>query len=85
MLILSRRAGERIFIIGPDMKEIEVCITVRHSKGGQISLGIDASKAYTILREEVFLRNAQQMKGLPDLDPGSYRNQEWPDGMGEVV
>jgi len=60
MLFLTRRADERIFIIGPDMQEIQICITVREVKGGQVSLGIAADKSYTILREDVFLRNYQE-------------------------
>jgi sRNA-binding carbon storage regulator CsrA len=59
MLMLTRRAGERIFIIGPDMQEVQICISVNWMDSGRVSLGIDADKTYTILREEVFLREYQ--------------------------
>lgn len=59
MLLLTRRVGERIFIMDENMKKVEICITVTNLIGGQVRLGIDADKSYTILREEVFLRNAQ--------------------------
>jgi carbon storage regulator CsrA len=64
MLILTRKAGERIFIMDSDMNAVEICITVVKTRGEQISLGIDADKSYTILREEVFLRSAQGDQGV---------------------
>lgn len=69
MLILSRNPGQRIFIMGPDMKKVEVCITLLKTKGCQSSIGIDCDESYTILREEVFLRNAQESadEDYPDL------------------
>jgi len=60
MLILSRRIGERIFIIGPDMQKVEVCITLLEIKGCAARIGIDADSSYTIHREEIFFRIAQE-------------------------
>lgn len=73
MLILTRKPGERIFIMDEDMREVKMCITLNSINGGQASLGIDADKKYTILREEVFLRNMQDQQGF---EQGDYRNFE---------
>ena len=59
MLILTRKVGERIFILDEEEKEVLICITLNSNSGGQARIGIDAGKSYTILREEVFLRNMQ--------------------------
>lgn len=64
MLILTRKSGERIFIMDEDMREVKMCITLNSINGGQASLGIDADKKYTILREEVFLRNMQSHRDV---------------------
>jgi len=66
MLMLTRRAGERIFIMNESMQKVEICITVNFLRGGQVSLGIDADNSYTILREEVFLRNAQGNRDIEE-------------------
>jgi carbon storage regulator len=48
MLILTRRAGEKVVIDG------EIVITVLEAgKGGQIRLGIDAPRSHRILRGEL--------------------------------
>lgn len=59
MLILSRRAGESIYI----GENIKLMVISAHSENGKITVrvGIDAPKEVNILREEVKLRNEQQM------------------------
>lgn len=54
MLVLSRRAGESI-IIGR-----EVTVTVLEVRGDQIRIGIDAPRAVSVHREEVYLQVAAQ-------------------------
>lgn len=71
MLILTRRQGERIFIMDEDVNEIKLCITVNSINGGQVSIGIDADKSYTILREEVFLRSMQSHRDIEQDYEGS--------------
>lgn len=48
MLILTRRAGEKL-IIGDD-----VAITVLGIKGAQVRVGIEAPKEISVHREEVY-------------------------------
>lgn len=48
MLVLSRRAGEKIMINGK-----EIVITVVGISGSQVRLGIDAPDDMKILREEL--------------------------------
>lgn len=49
MLLLERKAGERIMLDAGN-----ICITVRQIKGGSVVVGIDAPKTMDIHREEVF-------------------------------
>lgn len=51
MLILERKAGERIMVDAGN-----ICITIQHIKDGKVILGIDAPKSVDIHREEVFNR-----------------------------
>jgi carbon storage regulator len=51
MLILSRRATESI-IIG----EREITITILGMHGGQVRIGIEASRDFKIHREEIYKR-----------------------------
>lgn len=51
MLILTRKAGERIFI-GDN-----ITITIVRADQHSVRIGIDAPKDVTILREEVARRN----------------------------
>lgn len=57
MLILTRRAGESLYI----GENIKLVILSTHSENGKVtvSVGIDAPKDMNILREEVKLRNEQ--------------------------
>ena len=50
MLVLSRRAGESLFI-GDDIK-----ITVLDIRGGQVRIGITAPDSIKVHREEVYQR-----------------------------
>jgi carbon storage regulator len=50
MLILTRRAGERV-MIGHD-----IVVTVLGLKGSQVQLGIAAPKAVPVHREEIYAR-----------------------------
>lgn len=65
MLVLTRKAGEAIFI-GEDVKIVIVQI-----KGGQVQIGIEAPKTVHIKREEI--TNGQAPTG------GKARqNRKWP-------
>ncbi|MEG1630637.1 MAG: carbon storage regulator CsrA [Hydrogenoanaerobacterium sp.] len=48
MLVLSRKAGESVYI-GDDIK-----ITVVEFVGDKIKIGIEAPKSMTVLREELY-------------------------------
>ena len=48
MLILTRKAGERILI------DTDIIITVVSLQGNQVSIGIAAPKENKILREELY-------------------------------
>ncbi|MBI3305081.1 carbon storage regulator CsrA [Candidatus Parcubacteria bacterium] len=54
MLVLTRRLGERIKI-GDD-----VSVVVLEIKGGQVRLGIEASSAVPVHREEIWKKIKQQ-------------------------
>lgn len=51
MLVLSRRAGERIKI-----DRGSITITIMHTEQGRVMVGIDAPKDIDVHREEVFHR-----------------------------
>lgn len=59
MLILTRRVGETV-MIGD-----EVTITVLGVKGNQVRVGINAPKAVTVHREEIYDRIKQEKLGGP--------------------
>lgn len=56
MLILTRKAGESIFI-GDNIK-----ITVLDTKGSQARVGVDAPPSYKIYREEIYLQILEENK-----------------------
>jgi len=56
MLILTRRAGESLYL-GDAIK-----ITVLSVQGKQIKIGLDVPKDMTVYREEVYLRVQEQNK-----------------------
>jgi len=56
MLILTRRAGESLYL-GEAIK-----ITVLSVQGKQIKIGLDVPKDMTVYREEVYLRVQEQNK-----------------------
>jgi len=58
MLILTRRAGEKLRI-GED-----VTVTVLSIKGNQVRIGIDASRDVSVNREEVYQRILEEQKTL---------------------
>jgi carbon storage regulator len=51
-LVLGRKPGEGIVIIGPNKEEIFV--EVVRSEEGSLRLNIDAPRDYNILRSEIF-------------------------------
>jgi len=63
-LQLTRRIGESFYILGPS--EGPICITVSKCKATlrnpQVAIGIKAPKNYSILREELILKDLQQKK-----------------------
>ncbi len=52
MLVLTRNAGERIFIKLPDGSKIVVQVVAVHGRGC-VRVGIEAARDILILREEV--------------------------------
>ena len=56
MLILTRKAGESIFI-GDNIK-----ITVLDTKGSQARIGVEAPSSYKIYREEIYLQILEENK-----------------------
>ena len=56
MLILTRKAGESIFV-GDNIK-----ITVLDTKGSQARIGVDAPPSYKIYREEIYLQILEENK-----------------------
>jgi carbon storage regulator len=50
MLVLSRRCGESV-TIGPDIR-----VVVLGLKSGQVRLGIEAPRAVSVHREEIYAR-----------------------------
>lgn len=70
MLVLCRRAGERI-IIGENQ---EVFITVIRVEGGNVHIGIDAAKDVPIHREEVLMRilHERQYNHLMEIEKAGF-------------
>lgn len=54
MLILTRRAGESIYL------DDNIKITVLEVQGKQVKLGLTVPKSMTVYREEVYLRIREQ-------------------------
>ena len=67
MLVLSRKANERI-LIGPD-----ITVTVIRFQHGKVSLGIDAPSGVKILRTE--LADNPDFNPSPDAGKASYNEQ----------
>jgi len=63
MLVLSRKAGERIWI-GDD-----ISVTVVRISGGGVRIGIEAPKELPVVREELKLKMDQQ--DSPEFDDQS--------------
>lgn len=59
MLILTRRVGEKLYIICPDGSRIEVMIT-KNVGDRRYRVGVTAPKSYTILREEILERETNE-------------------------
>lgn len=55
MLFLKRRPKQKIYIMCPDGQKIEITLDSIVNK--QAKIGIDASSQYTILRDELLLRD----------------------------
>ena len=62
MLIITRKPGEKI-AIGDD-----ITVTVLDIKGGQIRIGIDAPRAVSIHRQEVYERIRQENRAAAAVD-----------------
>lgn len=65
MLVLTRRAGERI-VIGDD-----IVVTVLDVRGDSIRIGIDAPKGVKIQREEVLLAVTEANVAASRADDGA--------------
>lgn len=61
MLVLTRKAGERIVIAD------NVIVEVLEVQGNRVRIGIQAPQGVTILREELLTGKAQQPRTNPDV------------------
>jgi len=61
MLVLTRKAGERIVIAD------NVVVEVLEVQGNRVRIGIQAPQGVTILREELLTGKAGQPKPNPDV------------------
>ncbi len=68
MLILTRKAGESIFI-GDQIK-----VTMLDTKGSQARIGIEAPSQYKIYREEIYLQILEENKIAANLSSNSEQN-----------
>ena len=62
MLVLTRRAGEGIFI-GDDVK-----VTILESQDGKVRIGIEAPKERKIYRQEIYDRICQENREASQWD-----------------
>lgn len=62
MLVLTRKAGEGIFI-GEDVK-----VTILESQDGKVRVGIDAPKERKIYRQEIYERICQENREASQWD-----------------
>lgn len=65
MLILTRRAGERV-VIGDD-----VLVTVMEISGQTVRLGIDAPQGVAIYREEIWDAVKEENRAAAEADPSA--------------
>ncbi len=67
MLVISRKKGEGILI---KSREGDVRIVLIEMERGRVRLGIEATKGYSIFREELLLevKGANKMSALKTLD-----------------
>lgn len=70
MLILTRKAGESLYI-GDDIK-----ITVVEVKGPQIRVGVAAPREFRIFREEIFIQIQEENKEAAMSDEKALDNFE---------
>ena len=73
MLVLTRKPGQSIYI-GDDIK-----ITLKEIKGNQVRLGIDASPAVKIYREEIYLQIMEENQSAAAL------SAEMPSDLGAIA
>ena len=67
MLILSRKVHEAILIDG------DICITILHTRGGRVRLGIEAPGTKRVLRRELGEANEAAGSGEPQAPCRSIR------------
>jgi carbon storage regulator CsrA len=67
MLVLSRKINQGVLIKG---KDGDIRIVLIESDKGKVRLGIEASKGYSIIREELVseIEGANKMSVLSDLE-----------------
>jgi carbon storage regulator len=61
MLVLTRKAGERIVIAD------NIIVEVLEVQGNRVRIGIQAPQGVTILREELLTGKTEQPKTKPDV------------------
>jgi carbon storage regulator len=52
MLVLARKAGQKLIIIGPD--GLPITLTILDVKGELVKVGLDAPKSVSIYRDEIY-------------------------------
>jgi carbon storage regulator CsrA len=63
MLVLTRRAGDKIVVDGPCVIEFN---RIKGSKGGSVSVGITADRSVKILRSELVRPEVLEQATKPD-------------------
>lgn len=62
MLVLTRRAGEQVFI-----NKGQIQIKVLHIRNGNVALGIKAPNQIEVDREEIYYRKQEESIDIPTL------------------
>lgn len=68
MLVISRKTGDSI-LIGESIR-----ITVLSQSGDKVTLGVDAPREISIVREELLETIEANLRSSEKIDPGHYKD-----------